>query len=292
MTNPSTQPRSQHHTKRNLVTDDKEEFCEDFTQPPTPCGHCGVPLPPRLCPVCAQVYSTIANLMSRSLPRSHCAAGTGGLPDGWVSMDSEGRYSALHYVDLRSDGWAHATEPAHEIAQDGPPPMLRDGDYRGEHVNYGHNPDHPMGVPPGKYQELVEYMVRERVKRQKYQDMACRNWAEIQELWNQLAEWWETYDEQRERMEEEYEEWVQSGRVGVTAAVEDGAGAPHVAPLMSPESVVHRSVNLQDPSLNQGIDDGEEEEVDDATPPVRRKRKMPPSDGSTQGGSMGASMEL
>ena len=202
----------------------------------------------------------------------------------------EDRDGAQHYIDVRSDGWAHATKPTHEIAQDTPPPILRDGDYRGAHCNYGHNPDHPTGVPPGKYQELIEYMVRERAKRQKYQDMACRNWAEIQELRNQLAERWDTYDEQREIMEEEYERWAKSGRVRVT--VEDGAGAPHVTTLMSPEGVVDRSVNLQDPSLNEGIEDEEEEGVDDVTPPIRKKRKMPSSDGCTWSVSMGASMEF
>ena len=87
---------------------------------------------------------------------------------------------------------------------------------------------------------------------------------------------------------------MRSARVGARGSAEDDAGAPHAAPLMSPESVVHRSVNLQEEGVCEfigvGIEDGEE--VEDATPPVRRKRKMSPSDGSTQGGSMGASMEF
>ena len=80
--------------------------------------------------------------------------------------------SELQYINLKSDGWADATKKAHEIAQDETPPSLRDEVYLVEHVHYAHNPKFAMGVPPGKYQELAEYMVRERVKRQKYQDMA------------------------------------------------------------------------------------------------------------------------
>ena len=84
--------------------------------------------------------------------------------------DSNG---TLCYFDLRGDEWADAKSPAHEIKQE-PPEALRDGDYRGAHLDYGKNPAHPTGVPPGKYQELMEYMVRERAEQQRYQEKARR----------------------------------------------------------------------------------------------------------------------
>ena len=122
------------------------------------------------------------------------------------------------------------------------------------------------------------------------------------ELRNQLSVRWESNDENRERMEQEYNAWVESGRVGDEA--DDGVSPAHVAPLMSTESsreATHRSVNLQEPGVCEIIgEDGEEEEEEeeDAAPTANKKRKGPPSGyylgsgGSTQGASMGASMEF
>ena len=139
-------------------------------------------------------------------------------------------------------------------------------------------------------------MVKERAKRQRYQAMYKRSVDEVLELRHQLSTRWESNDEERARMELEYDAFVVSDRVG-----DEGVSPTNVTPLMSSESsrdathlsVRGVSVDLSDPGVCEVVgDEGEEEEEVEAAPTVSKKRKSPPcgyfleSGGSTEGKSM------
>ena len=221
--------------------------------------------------------------------RTHCASGTGGLAPGWISYTCPD--DGLRYLNLLSDEWDDGTTMVAAMVQDEKPPNTRDAPYRGEHTHHGHNPNFKHGVPPGKYQELAEFVVKEREKRQRYQAMYKRSVAEIVELRHQLATWWESNDEERARMQLDYDAFVASDRVGDEP--DDDVSPTIVTPLMSSDSsrvmMGHGSVDLSEPGVCEFVrDEGEEEEEEDeeAAPPPSKKPKA-----SDDRDSMGQSME-
>ena len=197
--------------------------------------------------------------------------------------------------------------------QDEKPPNTRDLKYRGQYTHHGHNPNFKQGVPPGKFQELAEFLIKERVMRQKYQAMYNRMVEEMLELRNQLATRWESNDEERARMELDYEAFVASDRVGDEP--DEGVAPSHVTPVMSAESSLegtHESVDQDVPGVcdvvlrghHNVVEVEEVEVVEVAAPAPSKKRKAPPpgvflgSGGSSQDrvrvdsrDSMGKSME-
>ena len=207
--------------------------------------------------------------------RAHCASGTGGLAPGWISYTCP-EEDELRYLNLLSGEWGDGTAAVAAMFQDEKPPDVK---YRGEHTHHGHNTKFKQGVPSGKYQELAEFLVKERVKRQRYQALYRRGVAEIMELRNQLATWWESNDEERERMQLEYDAFVASGRVGDEPDEELGHEPAIVTPLMSNGSLLlmgHGSVNLSEPGVCEfefvgGEGEEEEDEDEEGAPPPSKK---------------------
>ena len=135
------------------------------------------------------------------------------------------------YINLLSAEWADGTTKVDALVHNEKPPNPRGAVASGEHDVYGHNSEYPHGVPPGKFQELAEFVVKERSKRQRYQAMARHFYVEVLELRHQLAIRWESKDEERGRMELDYDGFVMSDRVGGEA--DDGVALSHVTPLVS-----------------------------------------------------------
>ena len=223
--------------------------------------------------------------------RTHCASGTGGLAPGWISYTCSD--DELRYLNLRSEEWDDGTTTVTAMFKDEKPP---DRNHKGQHTHYGHNPTFKTGVPPGKFQELAEFLVKERVKRQRYQALYRRGLAEIMELRHQLATWWESNDEERERMQDEYDAFVASDRVGDEQDEELGNEPATVTPLMSSDSlpsvVGHGSVNLSEQGVcefgpgEKGEEEEEDEDEEGGPPPSKKPKAWDSKD------SMGRSMEF
>ena len=130
-------------------------------------------------------------------------------------------------TSIYGDGWADAKTPVHEIKL-GPPEALRDGDYRGAHLSYGNNPDHPTGVPLGKYQKLMQYMVREleRAERQRHQERARRLWCQNVELRHQQAVVQATYDKENDDSDQDH--WA--AQASIDGRVEEAVCWPAMGP--------------------------------------------------------------
>ena len=204
----------------------------------------------------------------------------------------------LGYINLLSAEWADGTTKVDALVQYEKPPNPRGAVSRGEHDVYAHNPDYPTGVPPGKFQEVAEFVVKERSKRQRYQAMARHFYVEMLVLRRQLAVQWEINDDEREQMELNCDAFVMSDRVGDEP--DEGVAPSHVTPLMSAESSLegtHRSVDQDVPGVCDVVLRGhhnveEVEVVEGAAPTESKTRKSPPigyflgSGGSTEGKSV------
>ena len=237
------------------------------------------------------------------MSRTHCSSGTGGLQVGWISMTRPD--DDLGYINLLSAEWADGTTKVDALVHNEKPPNPRGAVSSGEHDVYGHNSDYPHGVPPGKFQELAEFVVKERSKRQRYQAMARHFYVEVLMLRRQLAVQWETKDDEREQMELNYDAFVMSDRVGDEP--DDDEKPSDMTPLMSAEGSLEGTHNCSSSESQPSADANNREEVEVvevAAPAPSKKRKAPPpgfflgSGGSSQDrvrvdsrDSMGKSME-
>ena len=226
--------------------------------------------------------------MSR-MTRTHCSSGTGGLQVGWISMTSPD--DDLGYINLLSAEWDDGTTKVDALVHNEKPPNPRGAVASGEHDVHGHNSEYPRGVPPGKFQELAEFVVKERSKRQRYQAMARHFYVEVLELRHQLAIRWESKDEEREAMEVNYDAFVMSDRVGDEPDGDDAKPPGTGTPLMSADGSSERrhwSSSESQPPAGGMARVEEVEVVELASQGSSKKRKSPPSSrgGSTEGKSM------